>query len=204
MQLLSGILGQFVGVGVLALLIVFQPEIRRFLLILGKSRLFSKGEMWKSIISGKWNLAGRGSSHFIALYKSIKKMSESKTGALIVLSDSSKLTFITETGLILNANISSDLIESIFFKNSPLHDGAVVVFENKIIAAKCVLPVSESPNLPSNAGLRHRSAVGITEQTDAIAIIVSEETGKISYAKGGQLYSDIGMEELGHMLKGSA
>lgn len=204
MQLLSGILGQFVGIGVLALLIVFQPEIRRFLLILGKSRLFSKGEMWKSIITGKWNLAGKGSSHFIALYKSIKKMSESKTGALIVLCDSSKLTFITETGLLLNANISSDLIESIFFKNSPLHDGAVLVHDNKIIAAKCILPITENTELPSSAGLRHKSAVGITEQTDAIAIVVSEETGQVSYAKNGALHANISFEELGQMLKGSS
>lgn len=203
MQLLSGILGQFVGVGVLALLIVFQPEIRRFLLMLGKSRLFSKGDMLKQILSGKWSLVGKGSSQFIALYKSIKHMSESKTGALIVLAQSSQLNYFAETGVSLNANISSDLIESIFFKNSPLHDGAVIIADSKIVAAKCVLPVSESTSLPSNAGLRHRSAVGITEQTDTVAIIVSEENGRVSYAKGGQLHYNISFDELGHMLKGS-
>ena len=128
-------------------------------------------------------------------------MSETKTGTLIVLARSNDLPYFSSTGVNLNANISSDLIMNIFFKNSPLHDGALIISNNRIVAARCILPVSESKDIPSWAGLRHRSAVGISEQTDAVAIIVSEETGLFSYASKGKLMGKVGIEDLHSLLR---
>jgi uncharacterized protein (TIGR00159 family) len=118
-------------------------------------------------------------------------MSESKTGALIIIANKSPLEQYVETGKILDAVVSAELIENIFFKNSPLHDGAMIIHDNKIKAAGCILPVSSNRNIPGAFGLRHRSAVGVTEQSDAISIIVSEETGKISYAIAGKLIPNL-------------
>ena len=118
-------------------------------------------------------------------------MSNVKQGALIIITRQHELGIIKDTGQYINADISVDLLENIFFPNSPLHDGAVIISGNKIEAARCILPVSKSPNLTANLGLRHRAAVGVTEQSDAIAIIVSEQTGKISYSEGGELVKNI-------------
>ena len=202
MKLLSGLLGNFVGAGVLLLIIVFQPEIRRFLLIIGRGGLFTKGQFWKNLSSQNWDMANSGQS-LKALYKALVKMSESKTGALIIIAPSSDLPYFSSTGVSIKATISSDLIISIFFKNSPLHDGAMIISDDRIIAAKCILPVSESKEIPSWAGLRHRSAVGITEQTDAVAIVVSEETGHYSYASKGLLKGRVSIDELHRVIKES-
>ena len=201
MKLLSGLLGHFVGAGVLLLIIVFQPEIRRFLLLIGRGGLFTKGNFWKSLKSRQWE-TNAGTS-IKSLYKALIKMSETKTGALIVLANSTDLPYFSSTGVNLNANLSSDLIMSTFFKNSPLHDGAAIISNNRLVAAKCILPVSESAEIPGWAGLRHRSAVGITEHTDALAIIVSEETGNFSYAHKGKLYGKISTENLHKVLRDS-
>lgn len=123
-------------------------------------------------------------------------MAKTSTGALIVLENGSDLSFYSSTGDALDANVNTRLIENIFFKNSPLHDGAVIVSKDKIVAARCVLPVTENENFPASFGMRHRAAVGVSEASNAIVIIVSEETGKVSYAKGGKLKTNVSKEEL--------
>jgi uncharacterized protein (TIGR00159 family) len=189
MELLSEILGAFISVGFIALIVVFQPEIRKFLLMLGTPGFIrkkrSKFLFWRLDINQTLKL------DIDPIIMACRDMSESKTGALIIVANKSPLEQYVETGKVLNALISEELIENIFFKNSPLHDGAMIIHDNKIKAAGCILPVSSNRNIPGTFGLRHRSAVGITEQSDAIAIIVSEETGKISYAISGKLIPNL-------------
>lgn len=196
MTLLSGILGQFVGVGVIAVLIVFQPEVRRFLLYLGRGSRFGRDSIWNKLNINKWRISTEKEIQINAIIKAIDNFSRTKTGALIVYSFTSKLQFIANTGVILEARISNSLIESIFYKNNPLHDGAVIIADNKVVAAKCVLPVSENPNIPGHYGMRHRAAVGITEHSDSFAVVVSEERGQISYAFEGKLYANVDSDEL--------
>lgn len=198
MQLVSSILGQVIGVGAIALIIVFQQEIRRFLLLIGTrylthkwtlNNLLSIGTKVKSVVNVK------------ALQKGCTNMSKTKTGALIVIARKSGLQIYAETGDIINANTSNRLLESIFFKNSPLHDGAVIIQNEKILAARCILPISESMSLAPHLGMRHRAALGMAEENDSLVIIVSEETGKISVAENGQLKNDIGLEGLKKILE---
>jgi uncharacterized protein (TIGR00159 family) len=185
MELLSTLLGQVLGVGLLALFIVFQPEIRRFLLHMSTSYFNANswgGTFWRTVFrlhETKVNL------DIAAIAKACRNMSEQRTGALIVISRHSSLEMYSETGDIIDAQLSSRLIENIFFKNSPLHDGALIIENNRIRAARCILPITENPNLPANYGMRHRAALGASEQTDAFVIIVSEETGRISIAENG-------------------
>ncbi|NOX46596.1 MAG: TIGR00159 family protein [Chlorobi bacterium] len=189
MELLSEILGAFISVGFIALIVVFQPEIRKFLLMLGTpgfiKKKHSKFLFWRLDINQTLKL------DIDPIILACRDMSESKTGALIIVANKSPLEQYVETGKVLDAVISEELIENIFFKNSPLHDGALIIHDNKIKAAGCILPVSSNRNLPGTFGLRHRSAVGVTEQSDAISIIVSEETGKISYAIAGKLIPNL-------------
>ncbi|RLD56805.1 MAG: TIGR00159 family protein [Bacteroidetes bacterium] len=189
MELLSEILGAFISVGFIALIVVFQPEIRSFLLMLGTPGFIrkkrSKFLFWRLDINQTIKL------DIDPIIMACRDMSETKTGALIIVANKSHLEQYVETGKVLDAMISGELIENIFFKNSPLHDGAMIIHENKIKAAGCILPVSANRNIPSTFGLRHRAAVGITEQSDAVAIMVSEETGKISYAIGGKLVPNL-------------
>jgi uncharacterized protein (TIGR00159 family) len=189
MELLREILGAFFSVGIIALFIIFQPELRQFLLTLGKTG-FMHGKRRRFLF---WHFSD-ASPYIVDIDKIVhacQKMSNNKQGALIIITRQHELKIIKETGQYLNADISVDLLENIFFPNSPLHDGAVVISGNKIEAARCILPVSKSPNLTANLGLRHRAAVGVTEQSDAIAIIVSEQTGKISYSEAGELVRNI-------------
>lgn len=201
MELLSEILGQFIGVGVLALIIVFQQEIRRFLLLLGSQSAFAGPGIIKKILSWSKSKVTEQKPDVAAIIRACYDLSRTKTGALIVMSQESELHYQASTGTELDAKISASLLESIFFKNSPLHDGGVIIYQNKIKAARCILPVSDSPKIPSNLGLRHRAAVGITENTTAIAIAVSEETGKISVVKAGELQLGISAEELRSFLE---
>jgi len=199
MQLLGSILGQVIGVGVIALIIVFQQEIRRFLLIISTryitnrkfslDNLFSFGESKTSTID------------INSIINACSNMSAFKTGALIVIAKRSDLMSFIKTGDIINADTSSRLLESIFFKNSPLHDGAVIIKNEKIIAARCILPVSKRTDFPAIYGLRHRAALGVTEQTDSSAIIVSEQTGQIAYARRGKLTSNLKAEVLKYILE---
>lgn len=198
LNLLSEILGQFISVGVIALIIVFQPEIRKFLLLLGNSSLLSHNRrrflFWRVPIY-RSNLLDTE-----PLIESVFKMSESKTGALIVLTRQNELKDILLSGVRMNAIISSSLIESTFFKNAPLHDGAMIITNNKIVSARCILPVSRSEALPETAGLRHRAAMGVSEISDAVVLVVSEQTGNVSVVEAGQLFGPLGVEELSEFL----
>jgi len=189
MELLREILGAFFSVGIIALFIIFQPEIRQFLLSLGKTDFIQKRRRRFLF----WHFSDE-SPYIVDIDKIVyacQKMSNIKQGALIILTRQHELRIIKDTGQYLNADISVELLENIFFPNSPLHDGAVIISGNKIEAVRCILPISKSAQLSANTGLRHRAAVGITEQSDAIAIIVSEQTGKISYAEGGELTRNV-------------
>ena len=135
-----------------------------------------------------------------AIVRACEDMAKTKTGAIMVVTQMDDLAVFAESGVAMNAEISIPMIESIFYKNSPLHDGAVIIRDNKIISARCVLPVSNSEDFPGNLGMRHRAAVGITEESDAIAIIVSEETGGISYVKDGELFNKRTAEQLEQFL----
>lgn len=196
MELLTTVLGTFVGIGFLLLVIIFQPEVRRFLLLLGNTL---KGRI--AFLDKYFNKDG-ASQHFEHegtaddIIVAVKNMSKTKTGGLIVITDDFGWKNYAHTGTEINADMNSNLIESIFFKNSPLHDGAAIISGDKIIAASCVVAVSQNKSLPSELGLRHRAAVGVTENTNALALIVSEETGDISIAKEGKLTLNISEEEL--------
>lgn len=187
MKLLSSIMEQVLGVGVIALIVIFQPEIRRFLLHFGAKYNSAKNFKWfRKLFMGNTKVGIRAEV-LEELTGACRKMSETKTGALIVMRHTSSLTDFIETGDEIDANINRRLIENIFFKNTPLHDGAMIVTNDKIIAARCTLPVSENMNIPPHFGMRHRAAAGITEATDATAIVVSEETGEISFVVNGEL-----------------
>ncbi len=196
MELLSEILGQFIGVGVLALIIVFQQEIRRFLLLVGSQSSFAGPGFIKKILRWSNNSEETEQLNQTAILKACFNLSRTKTGALIIITTDTELKYHAATGEQLDAILSTGLLENIFFKNSPMHDGGVIIYENRIKAARCILPVSENPDIPSHFGLRHRAAIGITENSTAFAIIVSEETGKIAVAERGKLDDNLNTEQL--------
>ncbi len=199
MQLLSSILGQVIGVGVIALIIVFQQEIRRFLLIIGTRYMNNKSFSLDRLFS--FGDKPSEKLRITPIVNACTNMSALKTGALIVITRKSDLFSFVKTGDSINAQTSSRLLETIFFKNSPLHDGAVIIRKNIIVAARCVLPTSEQLNLPPHFGMRHRAALGITEKTDALVVVVSEETGAISFAKEGKIETHIGPNRLRQILQ---
>ena len=186
MQLLSRILGGFLGVGMFALIVVFQQEIRKFLLMIGTTNFASRKKLLQ-----RFNLQPTQTfnTDITAIVSACLKMSASKTGAIIVLKRNNNLEFIKSTGDPMNLEVNGPILESIFYKNSPLHDGAIVIDKNNIIATRVILPVSDKKNIPSKYGLRHRAALGITEKTDALVIVISEQTGKIVYVKNGEFFS---------------
>lgn len=194
MDLLSGILGQVTGVGVIALIIVFQQEIRRFLIIIG-TRYVKKNRLRLESFF-KVDFDSRPTVRIKSILKAVINLSANKTGALIVLKKKSTLDIYAQAGDILNANTSSRLIISIFNKTSPLHDGAIIIDGENIFAARVVLPVTDQPDLPPEYGLRHRAAIGITEMTDAVVIVVSEETGQVSLAESGKVDKGISHKKL--------
>ncbi|MBK7171788.1 MAG: TIGR00159 family protein [Bacteroidales bacterium] len=198
MDLLSDLLGAFISVGFIAFIVVFQPEIRKFLLAIGSPGFVKSNR--RMFLFWKVNLKARDLEDIDPVVQACHRMSLSRTGALIVIARRNDLTEYTDTGTLIDSQITDQLIESIFFKNTPLHDGAVIISENRLKAARCILPVTASMDLPSELGLRHRSALGITEKTDAISIIVSEQTGKISYCKDGELTLDVKAAGLSTML----
>ena len=195
-QLLSEILGQFIGVGVIILVIVFQQELRKFLMFIGKGKLIKN----KGIFKFNFKVEHENNLNTSAIAKACEDMAKTKTGSIMVITQMDDLAVFAETGVAMNAEISVPMIESIFYKNSPLHDGAVIIRDNKIISARCVLPVSNSDDFPGNLGMRHRAAVGITEESDAVTVIVSEETGGISYVKDGELFTKRTAQQLEQFL----
>ena len=195
MELLSTILGQIISVGVIALLIVFQPELRRFLLTLGMRR--KELDFLTRFFSLNRKQSDTNTSPVVS---ACVEMSEEKVGALIVFRRKDDLQFVIEGGIPLDATITKSLIKNLFFKNSPLHDGAIVIDNNRIVAAKCILPVTQS-NVPKSYGTRHRAAIGVSEMTDAVVLVVSEETGAISVVKGGAVTHKIAPQQLGSALK---
>lgn len=194
MELLSEILGQFIGVGVIALVIVFQQEIRRFLLVIGSTNFTRRKAFIKQL---KFLREDEETEfNYTEIVKACGSMSNTRTGALIVIEGDSKLGFYSSTGTAIGADLSAGLLESIFNKTSPLHDGAVIISGNKIVAAGCILPLTEKTSLPTRFGLRHRAAMGISEKANATAIIVSEETGEISMVVENQFKNKLSVEEL--------
>jgi diadenylate cyclase len=188
MKLTSSILGQVLGVGVVALIVIFQPEIRRFLLHFGSNYYISnKGRSFFKRLINKEESTTISTEALEEITSACREMSDVKTGALIVLLHESELEDFIDTGDKIDAAINKRLIENIFFKNSPLHDGALIISDTRMIAARCTLPISNNMNIPASLGMRHRAAVGITEVTDADAIVVSEQTGAIHYVTNGEL-----------------
>lgn len=202
LHLLSSIIGKFVNVGVIAIMIVFQQEIRKFLLYIGSNE-FIRNKNWKGIF--KFNAAALDSAEtpldIDAVADASFNMSYTKTGALIIIARRSDLKFFIGTGDIIDSGLTSRMLENIFYKNSPLHDGAVIIQDNRIVAARCILPVTEKENFPAHYGMRHRAAVGITENTDALAITVSEQTGAVSLTIHGEIKPDLSKEKLLYLLE---
>ncbi len=189
MELLSSIIGSVLGVGVIALIIVFQQEIRRFLIFIGSRYVDGNRISFEKMLNIKFE--SKTPVKIRSILKAVMQFSQEKTGALIVVKRKSNMDMYAETGDILNAETSSRLISSIFNKTSPLHDGAVIIESDKIKAARVILPVTEKMDLPPEYGLRHRAGLGISEVTDSLVIIVSEETGQISIAESGILQKNI-------------
>ena len=184
------------SVGVIALIVLFQDEIRHFLLTLGSRHRSSS--FFRFLKGNKKDTTDK--EDIMPIVMACLNMSKGKVGALIVIERSLPLDEVVRTGDIIDANINQRLIENIFFKNSPLHDGAMVISNKRIKAAGCILPVSHNLNIPKELGLRHRAALGISQETDAMTIIVSEETGGISIAYKGEFYLKLTAEELERML----
>jgi diadenylate cyclase len=200
MQLLTGILKKFADVGIIAVIIVFQQEVRRFLLLVGKNASLQRNKAWWKYFFGKADTEKNNYARIKPIIDACKTMKQTRTGALIVFAKYYDEQFYQNSCEVLEAKISKRMLETIFQKNSPLHDGAVVISENKIKSASCILPVTEKSDLPTQFGLRHRAGIGVTEANDATAIIVSEETGEISYAKQGRIKMDISFAELEKLL----
>jgi len=200
MKMISSMVGAFMQVGLIALIIVFQQEIRKFLLMIGSTNFANK----RSFLKHFKFLKQEGLSTSVnvdALLHACQNMSTTRTGALFVIEQKHSLDFIKSSGDKMYIEITQPIIESIFYKNSPLHDGAVVIVNNYIVATRVILPVSNERNIPMHYGLRHRAAVSITEKTDAIALVVSEETGNIAYVKNGEFIKFQDLTELSTILK---
>ena len=195
--MLSDLMGELVSVGVLAVLILFQPEIRKFLIYLGDGRIVR----FFSDRFAKQTKTSTYTEEIEAVKSACRHMSATKTGALIIFARQTPLDEFLNTGEVIDAKPSAELLENIFFKNSPLHDGAVIIKNHRIAAARCILPVSKNHDLPQEVGLRHRSALGATEFTDAIAVVVSEQTGNISICRNGTLTRDLTSSSLRQMLE---
>jgi diadenylate cyclase len=200
MSLLSTIINKFMSVGIIALIVIFQPEIRRFLLLIGKNTFLQKNKAWWGYLFGQKDLDRDNLLRIKPIIDACKSMKKSRTGALIVFVKFYDDQLFANSCEVIDAKISKRLLESIFQKNSPLHDGAVVVAENKIKSASCILPLTENDKLPPQFGLRHRAGIGISENTDAVAVIISEETGEIAYAKQGRVRMNVSFGELEKLL----
>ncbi len=200
MDMLSGLLSQFMNVGFLIVIIVFQPEVRRFLLLLGKTTLRSRHNILHRWLSIKLTQRQDRQQTAEEIRTAVLRLSRERTGALLVFSQDIELEAIGHSAILLDANIHHSLLLSIFQRESPLHDGAVVISHNKVVAAGCILPVSESMSLPADTGLRHRAGLGVTERTQATCLVISEETGIISFAEDGRLEYGVSDQRLQEIL----
>ena len=200
MNVLSNLLGKFISVGFFALIVVFQQEIRKFLLLLGSTNFATKKNILKyfKFLNNTDEII---SLDIKTLILSCEKMSSEKTGAIIVIERENNLEFLKNTGDKTKIRLTSQILETIFFKNSPLHDGAVIIKDNSVIATRIVLPVSESESIPKNFGLRHKAGIGISEKTDSIVLVISEQTGKVSYIKDGEFENFISFKKLSSQIK---
>lgn len=197
MRLLGAILDTMMNIGFFVLIILFQDDIRRFLMSLGSYRLVRAMQLFFDRRKGQ-----KQESLYTPIVLACMNMAKSKTGALIVIEQNMNLNLYEQTGEVINADINTLLIENIFFKNSPLHDGAMIIANGKIKSAGCILPISQNQDIPKNFGLRHRAGLGITQETDSKVIIVSEERGKISFAQSGNIRANVSPEELQELLIG--
>ena len=199
MELITALLGQVIGVGVIALIIVFQQEVRRFLLVLGNRYITRSRFSFTRFLS---SVGEDQDTPGIAeeIVRACESMALKKTGALIVIGRKSSLDLFTEGGEILNAKISAELLETIFFKNTPLHDGAVLIEGGMILAARCPLPITDQVSIPPHFGMRHRAAVGMSEHSDAVVVVVSEESGHITVVISGEIRENITPNELRNVL----
>jgi len=200
MPLLAGILKKVADVGIIAVIVVFQQEIRRFLLLVGKNASLQRNKAWWRYFFGKSEDEKNNYARIKPIVDACKSLKQTRTGALIVFAKYYDEQFYQNSCEVIDSKISKRLLESIFQKSSPLHDGAVVISENKIKAASCILPLTDKTDLPLQFGLRHRAGIGVTESNEATAIIVSEETGEISYAKQGRVKMNISFAELEKLL----
>ncbi|WP_183565269.1 diadenylate cyclase CdaA [Mucilaginibacter sp. SP1R1] len=200
MKLLTVILGKFVDVGIIAVIVVFQQEVRRFLLLVGKNASLQRNKAWWQYFFGKADVEKNNYARIKPIIDACKSLKQTRTGALIVFAKYYDEQFYQNSCEVMDAKISKRLLESIFQKTSPLHDGAVVISENKIKSASCILPLTEKTDLPAQFGLRHRAGIGVTEANEATAIIISEETGELSYAKQGRVKMNISFAELEKVL----
>ena len=200
MDVLSNLLGKFISVGFFALIVVFQQEIRKFLLLIGSSNFTNRRNIIRYFrFLNQVQL--ESDLNFDVLLESCKEMAAQKTGAIIVLQRNNALDFLISKENRADMTLSPQLLQTLFFKNSPLHDGAVLLNNNKIVATRVVLPVSESQQFPSKYGLRHRAALGITEKTDALVIVISEQTGKITYVKNSEFETLKSVDQLKSLLQ---
>ncbi len=199
MQLLSNILGGFISVGMFALIVVFQQEIRKFLLMIGSTNFGKRRKFFRQLKFLKTEAFTE--TNVEAILAACNRMSLSKTGALIVLERNNSLDFLTGTGDEMSITVTQPILESIFFKNSPLHDGAAIIDNNVVKATRVILPINNEKNIPERFGLRHRAAIGVTEKTDAVALVVSEETGQVSYIKNGEFVIFKDNMELTNLIK---
>lgn len=200
MRLLATIINKFMSVGIIALIIIFQPEIRRFLLLIGKNTFLQKNRAWWGYLFGSKEIERDNLVRIKPIIDACKSMKKSRTGALIVFVKFYDDQLFANSCEMIDSKISKRLLESIFQKYSPLHDGAVVIAENKIKSASCILPLTDNDQLPPQFGLRHRAGIGVSETTDAVAVIVSEETGEIAYAKQGRVRMNVSFGELEKLL----
>ncbi|MGA0283853.1 MAG: diadenylate cyclase [Saprospiraceae bacterium] len=196
MRLLTLMLGSIAGIGLIGLIVIFQPEIRRVLLVIGNRTLYGRFNFFDKYFS----LKGIKSSTYIEelcsnIITAIEYMSDSKTGALLIISKTD-IPSLINTGQMIDANLNTTLLQTIFYKNSPLHDGAVIIQDDRIVAATCVLPISSSIQIPKELGLRHRAALGAVENHEVLSIVVSEQNGSLSYGFENRLFHGVTMDEM--------
>ncbi|MFB9055335.1 diadenylate cyclase [Mariniflexile ostreae] len=199
MFMLHNIFDGFIKVGIIALIVVFQPEIRKFLLMVGSTNFSGRRKFFKHFRFLKTDTGNETKVEVII--SACTKMAASRTGALIVFERNNNLDFLSASGDEMNISVTQPIIESIFFKNSPLHDGAIIVKNNTVKATRVILPLNNEKTIPKRFGLRHRAAIGVTEKTDALALAVSEETGHISYFKDGEFIVFEDIDELTALIK---